>query len=49
MLAAELTPGGVDSACHPSEVGYMSTSVSVYWVCSGFQKELATVANPGLE
>ena len=25
----ELTPGGVDSACHPSEVGEMSTSV---WV-----------------
>ena len=29
LLAAELTPGGVDSACHPSEVGKMSTSVLV--------------------
>ena len=29
MLAAELTPGGVDSACHSSEVGEMSTSVLV--------------------
>ena len=25
-VAAELTPGGVDSACHPSEVGEMGTS-----------------------
>ena len=24
--AGELIPGGVDSACHPSEVGKMSTS-----------------------
>ena len=24
LLAAELTPGGVDSSCHPSEVGEMS-------------------------
>ena len=28
-LAAELTPDGVDSACHPSEVSEMSTSVRV--------------------
>ena len=28
-MAAELTLGGVDSACHPSEVGEMSTSVLV--------------------
>ena len=28
-MAAELTPGGVDSACPPSEVGEMSTSVLV--------------------
>ena len=26
-LAVELIPGGVDSACHPSEVGKMSTSL----------------------
>ena len=25
--AVELTPGGVDSACHPSEVGKMSASL----------------------
>ena len=25
-LSVELIPGGVDSACHPSEVGKMSTS-----------------------
>ena len=28
-LAFELTPGGVDSACRPSEVGEMSTSALV--------------------
>ena len=28
-MAAELKPGGVDSACHPSEVGEMSTAVLV--------------------
>ena len=27
--AAELIPGGVDSACHPSEVGKMSASLLV--------------------
>jgi len=26
-LAADLTPGGVESACHPSEVAEMSTTV----------------------
>ena len=26
-MAAELTPGGVDSACRPAEVGEISTSV----------------------
>ena len=30
LLAAQLAPGGVDSACHPSEVGEMSTTVLVY-------------------
>ena len=29
LFAAELTPGGIDSACHPSEVGEMSTCVLV--------------------
>ena len=28
-MAAELIPGGVDSACHPSEVGKMSASLLV--------------------
>ena len=28
----ELIPGGVDSVCHPSEVGKMSTSMLVYCV-----------------
>ena len=28
-LAVKLIPGGVDSACHPSEVGKMRTSVLV--------------------
>ena len=27
LFSVELTPGGVDSAYHPSEVGEMSTSV----------------------
>ena len=29
LITIELTPGGVDSACHPSEVGEMSTSALV--------------------
>ena len=28
----ELIPGGVDSACYPSEVGKMSASLLVSWV-----------------
>ena len=27
LSAVELTPGGVDTTCHPSEVSEMSTSV----------------------
>ena len=30
--AVELIPGGVNSACHPSEVGKMSASLLVYCV-----------------
>ena len=30
--AVELIPGGVNSACHPSEVGKMSASMLVYCV-----------------
>ena len=29
QLSVELIPGGVDSACHPSKVGKMSTSMLV--------------------
>ena len=29
LSAIVLTPGGVDSACHPSEVGKMSASLMV--------------------
>ena len=29
LSAVELTPGGIDSACHPSEVGEMSTNGTV--------------------
>jgi len=31
-LAVQLIPGGVDSTCHPSEVGKMSTSLLAYCV-----------------
>ena len=31
-LAVELIPGGVDAACHPSEVGKMSASLLVSYV-----------------
>ena len=30
--AVELIPGGVNSACHPSEVGKVSASLLVYYV-----------------
>ena len=39
-FAVELIPGGVDSACHPSEVGKISTSLLV--PCVG------VVTRPGL-
>ena len=38
--AVELIPGGVNSACHPSEVGKMSASMLIY--CVG------VVTHPGL-
>ena len=40
--AVELIPGGVNSACHPSEVGKMSASMLVS--CVG----VATLLCPGL-
>ena len=39
-LAVELIPGGVDSACHPSEIGKISASLLVS--CVG------VVTRPGL-
>ena len=49
--AVELIPSGVDSACHPSEVGKMSASLLVYCVgvatCPGLcpiAKETASAA-----
>ena len=44
-MAAELTPGGVDSAFHPSDVGEMSNSVLVEHSISStaaFQEMIAT-------
>ena len=38
--AVELIPGGVNSACHPSEVGKMSASMLIY--CGG------VATHPGL-
>ena len=50
-LAVKLIPGGVDSACHPSEVGKMSASLLVSCVgvvsCAGLcliAKETAEAA-----
>ena len=39
-LAVELIPGGVDSACHPSEIGKISASLLVSYV--------GVVTRPGL-
>ena len=39
-LAVEVIPGGVDSACHPSEVGKMSASLLVS--CVGVVTRLAS-------
>ena len=41
-LALELIPGGVDSACHPSEVSKMSTSLLVS--CVGVATRLGLCA-----
>ena len=40
--ADELIPGGVNSACHPSEVGKMSASLLVY--CVGVAIGLCSIA-----
>ena len=43
-MAVELIPGGVDSACHPSEVGKMSASMLVYCVGVATCPELCPIA-----
>ena len=43
-LAVELIPGGVDSACHPSEVGKMSTSMLVSCVGVATRPGLCPIA-----
>ena len=40
--AVELIPGGVDSACHPSEVGKMSASLLVRGHCISGKSRVPT-------
>ena len=42
--AVELIPGGVNSACHPSEVGKMSASMLVYRVGVATRPGLCPIA-----
>ena len=42
--AVELIPGGVNSACHPSEVGKMSASMLVYCVGVATRPGLCPIA-----
>ena len=42
--AVELIPGGVDSACHPSEVGKMSASMLVSCVGVATHPALCPIA-----
>ena len=43
--AVELIPGGVDSACHPSEVGKMSANLLVYCVGVATRPGLCPIAH----
>jgi len=43
-LAVELVPGGVDSACHPSEVGKMSANLLVSCVGVATHPDLCPIA-----
>ena len=43
-LAVELIPGGVDSACHPAEVGKMSASFLVSCVGVATRPGLCPIA-----
>ena len=42
--AVELIPGGVNSTCHPSEVGKMSASMLVYCVGVATRPRLCPIA-----
>ena len=42
--AVELIPGGVNSSCHPSEVGKMSASMLVYCVGMATHPGLCPIA-----
>jgi len=42
--AVEFIPGGVDSACHPSEVGKMSASMLVHCVGVATRPGLCPIA-----
>ena len=44
LPAVELISGGVDSACHPSEVGKMSASLVVYCVGVATRPGLCPIA-----
>ena len=43
--AVELIPGGVNSTCHPSEVGKMSARILVYCVGVATYPGLCPIAN----
>ena len=47
--AVKLIPGGVDSACHPSEVGKMSASMLVYCVGVATCPGLCSIAKESAE
>ena len=42
--AVELIPGGVNSACHPSEVGKMSASMLIFCVGVATRPGLCSIA-----
>ena len=44
LSAVELIPGGVNSACHPSEVGKMSAITLVYCVGVATRPGLCSIA-----
>ena len=48
-LAVELIPGGVNSACHPSEVSKMSASMLVYCVGVATHPGLCPIAKETAE